>query len=107
MIIPRHLRLEVSERVDAYGDVYKPLDESELAPIVAFLKAHEVKAIAVSLLFSFLNPVHEQVIGEVLRRELPTCVPSYLPKSSRNCGNTSEPAQLPYAPMWLPSWRAI
>ena len=71
VIIPRHLRLEVSERVDAYGDVYKPLDESELAPIVAFLKAHEVKAIAVSLLFSFLNPVHEQVIGEVLRRELP------------------------------------
>ena len=71
VIIPRHLRLEVSERVDAYGDVYKPLDESELAPIVAFLKTHEVKAIAVSLLFSFLNPVHEQVIGEVLRRELP------------------------------------
>ena len=71
VIIPRHLRLEVSERVDAYGEVYKPLDESELAPIVAFLKAHEVKAIAVSLLFSFLNPVHEQVIGKVLRRELP------------------------------------
>ena len=71
VIIPRHLRLEVSERVDAYGDVYKPLDESELAPIVAFLKAHEVKAIAVSLLFSFLNPVHEQAIGKILRRELP------------------------------------
>ena len=71
VIIPRHLRLEVSERVDAYGDIYKPLDESELVPIVAFLKAHEVKAIAVSLLFSFLNPVHEQAIGKILRRELP------------------------------------
>ncbi len=71
VIIPRHLRLEVSERVDAYGDVYKPLDESELARIVAFLKAHEVKAVAVSLIFSFLNPVHEQAIGKVLRRELP------------------------------------
>ena len=71
VIIPRHLRLEVSERIDAYGDVYKPLDESELDRIVAFLKAHEVKAVAVSLLFSFLNPVHEQAIGEVLRRELP------------------------------------
>ena len=71
VIIPRHLRLEVSERIDAYGDVYKPLDESELDRIVAFLKAHEVKAVAVSLLFSFLNPVHEQAIGKVLRRELP------------------------------------
>ena len=71
VIIPRHLRLEVSERVDAYGDIYKPLDESELVPIVAFLRAHEVKAIAVSLLFSFLNPVHEQAIGKILRRELP------------------------------------
>ena len=71
VIIPRHLRLEVSERIDAYGDVYQPLDESELDRIVAFLRAHEVKAVAVSLLFSFLNPVHEQAIGEVLRRELP------------------------------------
>ena len=71
VIIPRHLRLEVSERVDAYGDIYKPLDESELVPIVAFLRAHEVKAVAVSLLFSFLNPVHEQAIGKILRRELP------------------------------------
>ncbi len=71
VIIPRHLRLEVSERIDAYGDVYKPLDESEFDRIVAFLKAHEVKAVAVSLLFSFLNPVHEQAIGKVLRRELP------------------------------------
>ena len=71
VIIPRHLRLEVNERIDAYGDVYEPLDESELDRIVDFLKAHEVKAVAVSLLFSFLNPVHEQAIGEVLRRELP------------------------------------
>lgn len=71
VIIPRHLRLEVSERIDAYGDVYKPLDESELDRIVAFLKAHEVKSVAVSLLFSFLNPVHEEAIGEILRRELP------------------------------------
>lgn len=71
VIIPRHLRLEVSERVDAYGNIYKPLDESDLTRIVAFLKAHEVKAVAVSLLFSFLNPAHEQAIGEVLRRELP------------------------------------
>ena len=71
VIIPRHLRLEVSERIDAYGDVYKPLDESELDRIVAFLKAHEVKAVAVSLLFSFLNPIHEQAIGKILRRELP------------------------------------
>ena len=70
VIIPRHLRLEVSERVDAYGDVYKPLDTSELDRIIAFLKAHEVKAVAVSLLFSFLNPVHEQAIGEALRREM-------------------------------------
>ncbi len=71
VLIPRHLRLEVTERVDAHGNVRTPLDESSMAEIIEFLKAHEVEAVAVCLLFSFLNPSHEQKIGEALRRELP------------------------------------
>ena len=70
-LIPRHLRLEVSERVDAQGQVRTPLAEDELSEIIAFLKSHRVQAVAVCLLFSFLNPEHEQAIGEAVRRALP------------------------------------
>ena len=71
MLIQRHLRLEVTERIDSGGRVLTALDRNELSEIVAFLKAHQVQSVAVCLLFSFLNPEHERVIGEVLRRELP------------------------------------
>jgi N-methylhydantoinase A len=70
-LIPRHLRLEVSERVDAQGQVRTPLAEDELAGVIAFLKSHLVQAVAVCLLFSFLNPEHERAIGEAVRRDLP------------------------------------
>ncbi|MCH9037115.1 MAG: hydantoinase/oxoprolinase family protein [Chloroflexi bacterium] len=71
VLIPRHLRLEVTERIDAYGQVNQPLKDEELPAIVSFLKAHQVQAVAVCLLFSFLNPVHEKAVGALLRRELP------------------------------------
>ncbi|MFQ5933437.1 MAG: hydantoinase/oxoprolinase family protein [Dehalococcoidia bacterium] len=71
VLIPRDLRLEVTERIDSHGRVQTPLNAAELSGIVSFLKAHQVEAVAVCLLFSFLNPDHEKKIGEVLRRELP------------------------------------
>ena len=71
MLVPRHLRLEVRERIDARGQVRVPLDADSVRDVVAFLKAHEVESAAVCLLFSFLNPAHEQSIGEALRDELP------------------------------------
>ena len=70
-LIPRHLRLEVSERVDAQGQVRTRLAEDELSEVIAFLENHQVQAVAVCLLFSFLNPGHERAIGEAVRRALP------------------------------------
>ncbi|MFQ5873731.1 MAG: hydantoinase/oxoprolinase family protein [Dehalococcoidia bacterium] len=70
VLIPRHLRLEITERVDSHGDVQTPLEEEELSGIIEFLRAHDVEAVSVCLLFSFLNPAHEQAIGAILRREL-------------------------------------
>ncbi|MBT6428553.1 MAG: hydantoinase/oxoprolinase family protein, partial [Rhodospirillaceae bacterium] len=39
--------------------------------VIAFAKDNEIEAIAVSLMFSFLNDVHERIIGEKLRAALP------------------------------------
>lgn len=75
-LAPRRRRFEITERIDADGEVVTPLDESEIAPLIAALKAEKVEAVAVSLLFSFLNPVHENLLGERLRSALD--VPVYL-----------------------------
>lgn len=70
-LVSRDLRFEITERVRYDGSVLVPLVEDELHAIVTSLKASGVRAVAVSLLFSFLNPVHERRIKEILERELP------------------------------------
>ncbi len=71
VLVPRYRRLEITERLDAQGEVVTPLIEEEIDDIVAFLRAQKVQAVAVSLLYSFLNDAHERVIGERLRAGLP------------------------------------
>ena len=71
VLIPRHLRLEISERVDARGEVRGPLAREDLPEIISFLERHDIRAVAVCLIFSFLNPTHERAVGDAIRRELP------------------------------------
>ncbi len=67
-MVPRERRYEVSERVDANGDVLRALDEDELAPLVPELG--DVESVAVGCLFSYLNPEHERRVRDRLEREL-------------------------------------
>ena len=71
VLVPRHLRLEVDERVDAQGEVVTPLAADDVEAAIAFIRRHEVDAIAVCLLFSFLNDVHERALGARLRAAFP------------------------------------
>jgi N-methylhydantoinase A len=66
-LVPEHLRLEVKERVDHTGRVLQPLDPSWCEAILSDLRSKNVESVAVSLLFSFLHPQHEQAIGQALR----------------------------------------
>ena len=77
LLIPRYCRLEARERLDAAGKIIEPLNELDIDTIIEFAKANQIEAIAVSLLFSFLNDVHEQKIGARLRKALPG-VPVFL-----------------------------
>jgi N-methylhydantoinase A len=77
ILIPRRRRFEISERVGADGAIVTPLAEEEIDHLIAELRAARVEAVAVSLLFSFLNPRHERRLGERLRAALPQ-VPVYL-----------------------------
>lgn len=69
--VPRHLRLEVTERVRHTGAVETPLDESDVRRAVRKLKDAGVDSIAVCLLYSYLNDAHERRIGEIIRQEMP------------------------------------
>src|SRR5712692_3578713 len=76
-LIPRRRRFEITERVGADGAIVTPLAESEIHALIAALAAARLDAIAISLVFSFLNPEHERRLGARLRAALPG-VPIYL-----------------------------
>ncbi len=63
---------EVDERIDRDGAVVTPLDEAGLRHLVRRLRAEgEVEAVAVCLLFSFVEPRHERRVAEILAEEWP------------------------------------
>jgi len=71
VLVPRHRRLEITERLDATGTVIVPLAEPEIPGLIKQLKDLDVEAVAISLLFSFLNDRHERRLGDALREALP------------------------------------
>jgi len=70
-IVPRRRRLTVPERITATGEVHVPLDEQAVRAQCAKLAKQGVESVAVSLLFSFLNPAHENRVAEIVREEMP------------------------------------
>ena len=72
VLVPRRRRLEVTERIDAQGEIVTALDEAEIDTLIDSIRGFGgVQAVAVCLMFSFLNDVHERRIGERLRAALP------------------------------------
>lgn len=66
-LIDRNLILGVKERVDSAGHVVRPLDEEDLRHKLRMLMDRGARAIVVSLLWSFANPVHEKRVKEIIR----------------------------------------
>ena len=69
--VPRDRRISVTERIDSTGAVLRPLDDGSVRDAAQQLRAAGVEAIAVSLMWSHVNPVHEQRVRELLHEELP------------------------------------
>jgi N-methylhydantoinase A len=70
-LIPRHRIEVVDERITVDGEVATALNERDVYDAAERLREADVEAVAVSCLWSFLNPVHERRIGEILEAELP------------------------------------
>lgn len=69
--IPTYLTLPVTERINSEGGVETPINEDEVRQVIQKFKDWKVEAIAVSLLWSISNPVHELRIGEIIKEEWP------------------------------------
>jgi N-methylhydantoinase A len=70
-IVPRELRFEVRERLDARGAVVTPLDEADARATAARIRTAAVDAVAVCLLHAYRNPAHEEKLKQILVEELP------------------------------------
>jgi N-methylhydantoinase A len=66
-LIPAENRYEISERVNARGEVLIPLNEEDVLEVIQVLKKENIESVAVVFLFSFLVPDHERRVGEMLR----------------------------------------
>jgi N-methylhydantoinase A len=73
LLVPQYLTEEVIERLDYEGQVVTPLDEEALRASVRNLVGKGAEAIAVCLLFSFVNPAHERRAAEIVAQEAPDC----------------------------------
>ena len=71
VLVPRRLRLPITQRMDYKGDVITPLDEESVRQACSVCRKNNIKSIAVCFLFSFLNPSHEQRVREIINEELP------------------------------------
>jgi N-methylhydantoinase A/oxoprolinase/acetone carboxylase beta subunit len=75
-LAPRRFRKEVQERLDAQGRTLRSLDEKSVRRAIDELAAQDVQAIAVCLVFSFLDPTHEQRIRDMIQAMHPALLVS-------------------------------
>jgi N-methylhydantoinase A len=78
-LVERRLRLEVDERIDAHGQIQRPLADADVERALDRLLAQEIEGLAVCLLNAYANPVHEERIKAIVQRRapnLPLCISS-------------------------------
>ena len=70
-LVPRHLRFEVKERLNAKGEVLTTIDEEAVRTLGSTLRAQGITSMAVCFLHSYANPAHELAAGGILRDACP------------------------------------
>jgi len=89
-LVADELRFGVAERVVASGEVIQPLDGSSLDELVERLNNAGVESLAISLLFSFLHPQHEELVAQALTQlKIPLSLSSQILPEYREYERTS------------------
>ncbi len=69
-LVPRYLRRGVIERITTEGEVLIPLDERQAREQIAVLRECGVAGVAICLLNSYVNRLHEERLSEIVREEM-------------------------------------
>lgn len=78
-LIPRDMIVGAKERVDSRGNVIRILDEDNLRTKIRYLVNRGARGFVVSLLWGFLNAVHEKRVKQIIRDEYKEFHIGYLP----------------------------
>lgn len=70
-LVDRENVVEVAERLDARGTVLRELDEATVREAISHMRERGITSVAVSLLHSYANPVHEERIAELFQELAP------------------------------------
>ncbi len=70
-LVPRRLRLEVTERMRPDGSVAVPLDPASVERAIARLREEKVESVAIAFLHAYANPAHERAVAAAVRSALP------------------------------------
>ncbi len=70
-LVPRARCLEIDERLDFRGNVVRGVERQSLDKLLADLRALDIEAVAISLLHSYANPVHEKDLLEAIKAVIP------------------------------------
>lgn len=98
-LVPRRDRHEVDERVDSRGRAITKLTDAEAARVASVVAEGDYEAVAVSCLFSFLAPEHEQRIKRAIEAKapgVPVCISSDISPEFREYERTATTAMNAY-----------
>lgn len=70
-LVPRALRIGIAERLDKNGHVLQGIETADLKAALTKLQKKGVQSVAVCFLHAYTNPKHEQMAGEVIRKQFP------------------------------------
>ena len=69
VLVPRYLRATVPGRIDSDGTEHQPVDLSGLDSVLEHFASHEVEAVAIAFMNSFVNDSHERSAAEAVREQ--------------------------------------
>ena len=92
-LVPWELRFGISERVDHTGQIIEDISKESLDSLVTLIQESNVESIAISFLFSFINPHNERMVSDALRLIPIRHLSQYPARYCQNSVNMSEPPQ--------------
>ena len=69
VLVPRYLRATLGGRIDADGSEHAPLDLAGLGMVLEHFDSHDVEAVAIAFMNSFVNDAHERAAADAVREQ--------------------------------------